>query len=281
MTTIHPNPQPAGVEPSVSARRRVAGGSQAAWGEYPYVVLRNTAVTPVIRQVCLIPLASPLVYRPGQYVLLGDTEGRVAQRSYSIADAPSPDGRITLLVTRVRNGPTSTWVHEALRPGDQVMVEGPYGTFVVDSTGTGPLLLLGAGSGLAPVRAIAEDLLRRRTGRDTTLFFSARTTDDLIDEQDLLRWARDESSFRYLRTLTGPPGPSPTGRIPTLLPQMVDITCDSEVFAAGPPGFVVACARAAIDLGASPARVHTEEFFLEPQPWSGPPPQRRPHEVPQ
>ncbi len=244
-----------------------------------YAVLRNTVITPVIREVRLAPLASPLGYRAGQYVLLGDARGGIPQRSYSIADAPSQDGEISLLVTKVPGGPTSTWVHEVLRPGDEVDVEGPYGTFVVDDQQASPLLLLGGGSGLAPIRAIAEDLLRRRTGRDVTLFFSARTERDLIDEPDLLRWARDECSFRYLRTLTGSTGPAPVGRIPTLLPQLVDIAPDSQVFAAGPPGFVVDCAHAAKVLGASAARVHTEEFFSDPQPWSGPPPARRPREA--
>lgn len=244
--------------------------------QQPYVVLRNTSVTPVIYEIRLAPLASPLAYRAGQYVLLGDAQGRVPQRSYSIADAPSRDGEISLLVTKVPGGPMSTWVHEVLRPGDQVAVEGPYGTFVVDDRDTGSMLLLGAGSGLAPVRAIAEDLLRRRADRDITLIFSARTENDLIDEPGLLRWARDERPFRYLRTFTGSPGTPLTGRIPALLPQLVDLTPDRQVFVAGPPGFVVDCVQAVIDLGARPERVYTEEFFTEPQPWSGQPPARRP-----
>lgn len=264
-----PDSQPVVVERGVSPQGRASRATPAPWGEFRYVVLGNTAVTPVIREVFLAPLTSPLHYRPGQYVLLGDAQRQVPQRSYSIADAPSQDGEISLLVTKVPGGPTSTWVHETLRPGDQVVAEGPFGTFVVDDRMTGPLLLLGAGSGLAPIRAIAGAALRRRTGRDITLFFSARTKQDLIDEPDLLRWTRDERSFRYLRTLTRSAGSAPTGRIPGLLPQLIDMVADCQVFIAGPPGFVVDCAHAAVVLGADPAYVHTEEFFQDPQPWSG------------
>lgn len=267
-----PESEPVLVEAGVSPRGRVSRATPAPWGEFQYVVLGNTAVTPVIREVRLAPLDSPLVYRPGQYVLLGDAQRQVPQRSYSIADAPSQDGGISLLVTKVPGGPTSTWVHETLRTGDQVIVEGPYGTFMVDDKMAGPLLLLGAGSGLAPIRAIAEAALRERPDRDITLFFSARTERDLIDEPDLLQWARDDRSFRYLRTLTRSAVAATTGRIPGLLPQLIDMAGDCQVFIAGPPGFVVDCAHAAVALGADPAYVHTEEFFQDPQPWSGSPP---------
>jgi len=41
------------------------------------------------------------------------------------------------------------------------------------------------------------------------------------------------------------------------------------VFIAGAPGFVLACAVASDALGARRERVHTEVFFVEPQPWTG------------
>ena len=55
-------------------------------------------------------------------MLLEDRERRVPPRSFSIANAPRPDGLISLLVTRVPDGETSTWVHERLRVGEEVSV---------------------------------------------------------------------------------------------------------------------------------------------------------------
>lgn len=247
-------------------------GDRTDHEDHPYVVLHNDAVTPSIREIQLAPLSSPLAYRPGQYVLLGDPEERVPQRSYSVANAPRADARISLLITGVAGGATSTWVHKTLRPGGDVMLEGPYGTFVLDARGSRPVLLLGAGSGLAPVRAIAEHLISVPPGRDALLFFSARTSADLIDETRLLGWARHRPGFRYLPTFTGSPDSPLSGRIPAVLPRVFETLHNWEVFASGPPGFVVGCAHAAVALGAEPAHVHTEEFFNEPQPWSGSPP---------
>lgn len=242
--------------------------SPDTWSEHPYRVLASTLVTPVIRELWLAPVAEPLVYRAGQYVLLGDTDWRVPQRSYSVANAPRPDGRVSLLVTRVEGGPTSSWSHQ-LQPGDEVLLEGPYGLFTTAPERTGPLLLLGAGSGLAPLRALAEAVLAEAPQRPVTLFFSCRSAADRIRADDLMRWQAEYPQFRYLDTLTRDPAAPRHGRLPPQLADAVGDLTGWEVFASGPSGFVVACAEAAQALGAAATDIHTEEFFTDPQPWLG------------
>ncbi|MGH3226742.1 MAG: hypothetical protein ACRDPY_50040, partial [Streptosporangiaceae bacterium] len=68
-----------------------------------------------------------------------------------------------LLVTRVPGGQLSSWVHDVLRPGGRVLLSGPYGSFVATPGEPGPVLLLAGGSGLAPVRALAEAALPSRS----------------------------------------------------------------------------------------------------------------------
>jgi hypothetical protein len=104
-----------------------------------------------------------LEHLPGEYVLLEDRERRMPPRSFSIANAPRPDGLISLLVTRVPDGETSTWVHERLRAGEEVGVSGPHRTFVDDPTSTGPALFLAAESGLAPIRSLLEAAVAANT----------------------------------------------------------------------------------------------------------------------
>lgn len=239
----------------------------------PYRVLARERRTPTIVELLLAPLAEPLAYLPGQYVLLEDRDGEVPPRSYSIANAPRDDGRIALLVTRVADGPTSGWVHERLAVGDEVRVSGPYGAFVSAAAATRPALYLAAGSGLAPIRALIEAELERPRRPALTLLFSARTEADVIDGERFAAWQRDEPRFRFLRTLTRGAGPPPRGRLPGLLAELAGRLDGAEVFIAGAPGFVAACADAAERLGAPRALVHTEVFYAEPQPWSGAAPQ--------
>ena len=241
----------------------------ASGEQVPYRVLAVERRTPTIAELLLAPSAGALAYLPGQYVLLEDRDGELPPRSYSIANAPRDDRRISLLVTRVDGGRTSTWAHERLAAGDEVRISGPYGTFVADPAGTRPLLLLAAGSGLAPIRALIEAEIERPRRPALTLLFSARTEADVIDGDRFAALQEEQPRFRFARTLTRADGPPPRGRLPGLLPDLVGELGDHEVFIAGAPGFVAACADAAAELGAPRARIHTEVFYVEPQPWSG------------
>jgi CDP-4-dehydro-6-deoxyglucose reductase len=205
--------------------------------------------TPSIRELWLRPLGAPLRYRPGEYVLVEDLDLGIPPRSYSIANAPRADGLISLLVTRVPGGRTSTWIHDRLRVGDEVSVSGPYGTFVDDPTSTAPGLFLAAGSGLAPIRALMEAALSTGARESLTLIVSARTEADVIDRERFVDWMALHRRFGFIRTLTRAEGPGPHGRIPAVLPSTFEALDDHDVFIAGAPGFVRACAASVELLG--------------------------------
>jgi len=222
--------------------------------------------TPVIVELMLCPVDDTIEYRPGQYVLVGDVGYQRPVRSYSVANAPRTDGALSLLVTRVPDGELSTWLHQ-LRAGDDLLLSGPYGSFVDNLDQPGPRLYLAGGSGLAPVRALIEAGLAQPNPAPMTLLFSVRSDKDLIDHELICRWQREHPAFHYMRTLTRQPGPPPVGHVPDLLPELVPPLTDHRVFVAGSSGFVAACANAARRHGADAARLFTEEFFVEPRPW--------------
>lgn len=233
--------------------------------EEPYEVVGIERRTATIVELLLRPVTGTLEYLPGEYVLLEDRDHNVLPRSYSIANAPRADGLISLLVTRVPGGQTSTWVHDCLRVGHEVSISGPYGSFVDDPTATAPALFLAAGSGLAPIRSLIEAAPCASARLSSTLIFSARTEADLIDGERFRRWDAGRPGFCFLRTLTRGVGPPPHGRIPDLLPALCGELSAHDIFIAGAPGFVSACAAAVEALGARVGHVHTEVFFVEPQ----------------
>ena len=169
-------------------------------------------------------------------------------------------------MTRIPDGELSPWLHQ-IESDCQLLLSGPYGSFVADPDASDPVLYLAAGSGLAPIRALIEAGLASQRPPPMTLLFSARTPADLIDNARLERWDAEHPEFRYLRTLTRAAGPPPIGRISAILAGLLPRLERHRVYIAGDSGFVAACADAARRHGAAPELVFSEEFFVEPQPW--------------
>lgn len=236
-----------------------------------FVVVSHRWRTPVIAEIGVRPMHEHLNYVPGQYILVSDAAYEIPIRSYSMANAPDPTGLITLLVTDVPGGRTSDWLTHRLQVGDVVLVSGPYGTFVRDPSSQAPVVCLAGGSGLAPIRALAQDAVARRLDRPFMVLFSARTERDVFDQELFDTWSAEAGYFRFVRTLTRSSGALPVGRIPDVLPTLVPDLTGHDVFICGSPGFVRASARAARSAGVLAGRLHTEEFFAEPEPWTGSP----------
>jgi CDP-4-dehydro-6-deoxyglucose reductase len=233
--------------------------------EARYRVVSIERLTPTIVELWLWPLDDPLEYLPGVYVLIEHPGGELPPRSYSIANAQRSDQLLSMLVTRVPGGQVSNWIHDRLRVDDELILSGPYGSFLDDPAATAPALFLAAGSGLAPIRSLIEAGLSTGARRSLTRIFSARTEAEVLDRERLAGLAARHPQFRFIRTLTRGPGPPPRGRIPALLLSRQERLVGHDVFIAGAPAFVLACTAAAEVLGAGRARVHTEIFIAEPQ----------------
>ncbi len=169
---------------------------------------------------------------------------------YSLSDVP--DGR-TLRITVKALGDHSAGLAR-IAPGTRVAVEGPYGAFTADARGGDRVLLVGAGVGITPIRALLHDL---PGDADVIAVLRASRREDLLLREEI---ADDVRRFRgRMHELVGPReevalGPS--------LPRLVPDLADRDVYVCGPDGFaheVVAAARAAAVPG---SRIHHESFAL-------------------
>jgi ferredoxin-NADP reductase len=116
-------------------------------------------------------------HRAGQHVdvRLTAEDGYQTQRSYSIASAPE-DGDLVLTVERLDDGEVSPYLTDVLRPGDTVELRGPVGGyFVWEQSLGGPLLLLGGGSGVVPLRSILRHHQAIESTVPVRLLYSARS----------------------------------------------------------------------------------------------------------
>ncbi|WP_026326211.1 FAD-binding oxidoreductase [Sphingomonas sp. Mn802worker] len=109
----------------------------------------------IVKVVLRTPPASPLRFLPGQYV---DVLADGVRRSYSSANAPRADHQLELIIKRYPGGALSAYWFERAKVNDLVRVEGPFGTFFLRDEGPTNLLFLATGTGIAPVKALLEEL---------------------------------------------------------------------------------------------------------------------------
>ena len=128
---------------------------------------------------------TPLRWRAGQYANVC-WDGTGAHRSYSFATAPNRDGA-NELQTFVRHVPGGLFT-DALFGGDHAVmtfeIDGPHGNFWLRD-GTGPIVCIAGGSGLAPLLSLLQDAANRRVRRDCILLFGARSARDLYGDQEI------------------------------------------------------------------------------------------------
>ncbi|HKE98694.1 MAG TPA: FAD-binding oxidoreductase [Actinomycetes bacterium] len=208
-------------------------------------------------------------HRPGQHVdvRLTAEDGYQAQRSYSIASAPG-ERLLELAVELLPDGEVSPYLTRELRVADRLELRGPVGGwFVWEPALGGPLLLVGGGSGIVPLVAIARHRAAVAGGAEVParLLYSARTRADVLFAGDLERLAGSPGGLEVVGTLTRerPPGwPGRTGRVDAgLLAEVAWPAARRPLaFVCGPTGFVELVAGALAGLGLEPGRIRTERF---------------------
>ncbi|UFQ16802.1 MULTISPECIES: globin domain-containing protein [Streptomyces] len=149
-------------------------------------VVSHDLRTPDIAVVTVRP-DQPYPFLAGQYTSLETPWWPRIWRHYSFASAPRSDGLLSFHVKAVPAG----WVSNALvhhaRPGDVLRLGPPGGSMTVDHTTDSGLLCLGGGTGIAPIKALVEDVAEHGRRRPVEVFYGARTDHDLYDIDTMLR----------------------------------------------------------------------------------------------
>jgi NAD(P)H-flavin reductase/hemoglobin-like flavoprotein len=161
--------------------------AQPPWWEAEIVAHERRTVDVAVLRV--VP-RTPLEYLPGQSISL-ETELRPKLwRYYSVANAPRPDGELELHVKARDGGPVSTALVRRAAVGDVLRLGPPLGGLTLDPESDRDLLLVAGGTGLAPLKALVDQVARQGPARRVDLFVGARTEDALHDRADLERLAQ-------------------------------------------------------------------------------------------
>ncbi|MFJ7207822.1 globin domain-containing protein [Streptomyces sp. NPDC098789] len=166
-----------------------AADEQKAPASWQAEVISHELRTPDIAVLTVRP-DQPYPFLAGQYTSLETPWWPRVWRHYSFASAPRSDGLLAFHVKAVPAG----WVSNALvrhaRPGDVLRLGPPAGSMVVDHTTDNGMLCLGGGTGIAPIKALIEDVAGHGERRPMEVFFGARSDGDLYDKDTLLGMQR-------------------------------------------------------------------------------------------
>lgn len=211
-----------------------------------------------------LPAAEPFVFEPGQYVDVMLSRGR--RRSFSIASPPHDSRLLELHVRRVPGGELTERLF-ADHPREALLtLEGPLGQFTYRPASGAPMLLVGGGTGLAPLKSILRHVVENRLNREMTLYWGVRSERDLYAHEALIELARRAPRFRYEAVLSDPSATwaGRSGWVHEAVMRDFDALQPYDIYASGPPAMIEAVRQEFPVRGADPARLFFDSFDYAP-----------------
>jgi CDP-4-dehydro-6-deoxyglucose reductase, E3 len=209
------------------------------------------------------PPAVEFRFRAGQYLDVLLSEDR--RRSFSIASPPENARLLELHVRKVVGGEWTEWLFgNGSVPGALITVEGPLGGFYYREAPShlGPVLLVGGGTGIAPLLCILRHLIDNNTQRELILYWGVRGARDLYAGSAVLELASRTPHMRYVPVLSEP-GPAWAGRaglVHAAVLQDIEDLSAFDIYAAGPPAMIEALRCEFPRRGAAMGRLYCDSF---------------------
>ena len=202
-----------------------------------------------------------LDYRPGQSISV-ETALRPKQwRYFSPANAPRQDGTIDLHVQAVGGGVVSTALVNSVAPGDRLRLGAPIGTALTLPQAAGPdLLLIAGGTGLAPLKALVEQVAREGGQRRVHLFVGAQQEIGLYDLPELSKLAAGQPWLRVVPVVSDDPRyEGHRGLVGEFAARAGDWS-RHEVYVCGSQAMIRSTARRLREAGLADTQIHFDTF---------------------
>lgn len=229
-------------------------------------VYRITRVTDDISLLQLrFPIGTRIRFKAGQYlqVLLADG----SRRSFSMANSPQQSDGVQLHVRHMPGGKFSALLDAGMQTGDIVKMELAFGDFYLREDTDRPIVFVASGTGFAPIKAILEDVFRRKqTARPMTLYWGGRRSRDLYLADLAAKWAQQYPNFRFVPVLSEPDGDwaGRTGFVHRAVMEDFPSLAGHEVYACGVPVMINAARADFVNQCALPGDAFFCDAFVTP-----------------
>jgi CDP-4-dehydro-6-deoxyglucose reductase len=233
----------------------------------PCRIERLERLTPEIMAVFLrVPASEYFHFVPGQYLDVMLPQNR--RRSFSIASTPGDGKMLELHIRRVSSGEFTQQLFDGTLEKSLLRIEGPLGQFWFRRESPRPALLVGGGTGYAPLRSMLHSLLELGDRRQLYLYWGAQTARDLYEDAHLRALSQKHPNLHYIPVLSTPhPDDRWRGRTgwvhAAALEDHPDLT-HLDVYASGPPAMVETIRHEFTHRGLPPEQLFFDSFDYAP-----------------
>ena len=218
----------------------------------------NLVSKDVLNVVLRVPPAAVFKYLPGQYVDVIGKNG--LRRSYSLANAPRVDGKLELLIRQVDQGLMSEYWFGSAAVNDLLRLEGPQGTFAIRPDIPEHLIFLATGTGIAPVKAMLEQLNQTpNLVVDTSIhvYWGGRVNEDIY-------WQPEQHDLSVLfNPVLSRPGEQWKGRTGYIQNAVIEDKIplnNAVVYACGSDAMIHSSRELLVKHGLSPKKFYSDAF---------------------
>lgn len=204
-----------------------------------------------------------LPFTPGQHITVQTARWPRVWRPFSIANAPREDGLLRLHVRALPGGWVSGSLVRHTRVGDSILLGPALGRMSLDPGSDRDLLCVAGSTGLAPIKAIIEQVVAAKGRRHIHLIFGARTERDLYDLDDLHLLEATYPRLRVIPVVSDEPSyDGIRGKVSEVLSRFSDWS-DHDAFVAGPTGMISETVSRLHQLGMQPDRIQHDSLHAE------------------
>lgn len=205
-----------------------------------------------------VDLADAIGFLPGQYVNVG-IPGTALTRAYSFSSPPGGT-RASFVVRNVPGGRMSSFLTSDARPGQQIQMTGPFGSFYLRPV-VRPTLLLAGGTGIAPFLSMLEKLAEEGSAHPVRMVFGVTNDHDLVAIGQLDALAQRLPAFEYRTCVASPDSAhARKGYVTSHIEAEWLNDGDADVYLCGPVPMVEAVRGWLEASGTPPRNFHYEKF---------------------
>ncbi|HLC48342.1 MAG TPA: FAD-binding oxidoreductase [Candidatus Norongarragalinales archaeon] len=216
-----------------------------------------------------VPLDQKFEYKAGQYMMLAmdgftlrSNSNALKWTSYSIASSPHQTGMVEFCLKIKETGGFTQFARDNLKLGTKLHLKGPFGNFVNENPMPG-IILVAAGSGIAPIIGMLRWLLNSGCKSEIQLVYGFRNMNYFVYKEELEQYSKSQHNFTLIPTLSRPDAKwqGRKGYVQDALKDLrIDDPHDAQAFICGLPIMVEEVRKVLHEKGLTAHNVHSEQW---------------------